>query len=35
MCKIPSMDVNLIIKMFDHLKEKIQKGDDFGLRSLY
>ena len=34
MCKIPNMDADPIIKMFDHLKEKIQKADDFGLRSL-
>ena len=34
MCKIPNMDVNPIIKMFDHLKEIIQKADDLGLRSL-
>ena len=27
------MDVELIIKIFDQLMEKIQKADDFGLRS--
>ena len=28
------MDVDPIIKMFDHLKKKNQKADDYGLRSL-
>ena len=28
------MDINPIIKMFDHLKEKICKADNFELRSL-
>ena len=28
------MDVDLIIKMFDQLREKIQKADNLGLRSL-
>ena len=29
-----NMDLDPIIKMFDHLKEKIQKVDDLVLRSL-
>ena len=32
--KIQKMDINPIIKMFDHLKEKICKADNFELRSL-
>ena len=28
------MDVDLIIKMFDQLREKNQKADNLGLRSL-
>ena len=28
------MDVDLIIKMFDQLREKIQKADNLELRSL-
>ena len=34
MFRFTNMDVDPIIKIFDHLKEKIQKADDFGLRSL-
>ena len=29
-----NMDVDLITKIFDHLKEKIKKADDLRLRSL-
>ena len=32
--EILMMDINPIIKMFDHLKEKIRKADNFELRSL-
>ena len=32
--EILMMDINPIIKMFDHLKEKICKADNFELRSL-
>ena len=32
--KIQNLNVDPIIKMFDHLKEIIQKADDLGLRSL-
>ena len=32
--KISKMDINPIIEMFDHLKEKTRKADNFGLRSL-
>ena len=34
MFRFTNMDVDPIIKIFDHLKEKIQKADDFGLKSL-
>ena len=33
--KMPKMDIGPIIKMFDHLKEKNCKADNFGLRSLW
>ena len=33
--RIPKMDINAIIKMFDHSKEKNCKADNFGLRSLW
>ena len=32
--EILMMDINPIIKMFDHLKERIRKADNFELRSL-
>ena len=32
--KVPNLNIEPIIKMFDNLKEKIRKADEFGLRSL-
>ena len=32
--KMPKMDISPIFKVFDHLKEKIHKADNFGLTSL-
>ena len=32
--KWPMMDISPTIKMFDHLKEKNRKADNFGLRGL-
>ena len=32
--KMPKMDISPIVKIFDHLKEKNCKSDNFGLRSL-
>ena len=32
--KLPNMDMGPIIKMFDHLKAKILKANEFGLKSL-
>ena len=32
--KVPNLNMEPIIKMFENLKEKIRKADEFGLRSL-
>ena len=32
---VPKMDINHIIKMFEHLKEKVRKTNNFELRSLW
>ena len=32
--KVCNLNIEPIIKMFDNLKEKIRKADEFGLRSL-
>ena len=32
--KLPDMNMGPIIKMFDHLKAKILKANEFGLKSL-
>ena len=32
--KVPNLNMEPIIKMFENLKEKIRKADEFGLKSL-